>query len=126
VLVLGKPGLYLTPAQKYMFRHPSLHHMRIEQVVRYYSTVAGSAREAEAAEDTVVGDDAAVDIDTGHRHYDKLTETIPAGSKYPAFVKGLETLSRRHQGRLGVSRCVYWEPLGPLREKYFQQDSFFL
>ena len=126
VRAISLPGLFLTPAQKYMFRHPGLKNLRIEQVTRYFSTSAGTAREAEAVENTIADDDVAVDVDTGHRHHDTKMETVPVGTKFPSLVKGLETLSRRRQARLGVTRCAYSEPLGGRREKYYEQERIFL
>jgi hypothetical protein len=125
VRVISLPGLFLTPAQKYMFRNSGLQRLRIEQVTRYFATSAGTAREAEAAENTIADDDIAVDVDTGHRHYDSNMEAIPVGTKYPSLVKGLETLSRRRQARLGVTRCAYSEPLAGRREKFFEQERIF-
>ncbi len=104
-----------------MFRDVRLRHMRIEQVVRYFSTSAGAAKSQETNEDTVMGDDDAMEVDRSHRHYDNFSERTPAGVKFPCVAKGIETLSRRRQGRLAVSRLPYLEPLGKRREEFYEQ-----
>ena len=96
--------------------------MRIEQCVRYYCTSSGAAQSQETNEDTAaLGDDDVVEVDEGHRHYDAFSEGNPPGVKFPGVVKGIETLSRRRQGRLAVSRLPYLEPIGPRREEFYEQ-----
>ena len=62
------PSLYLTQAQKYMFRHQKLRHLRIEQLVRYFSSSSGASKsEQETNEDTTAPDDEAIGVDVHHR-----------------------------------------------------------
>ena len=105
-------------AQKYFFRPAALRHLRIEQVVRYFGTTTSNTRGQETNEDTIEDDDEAVGVDKAHRHFDGMCEKTAAGVKFPCVAKGLETLSRRRQGRLAVSRLPYLEPLGQKREEY--------
>ena len=118
--------LFLTTAQKYFFRNARLRHLRIEQVVRYFSSGANNARSEETNEDTIEGDDDAVGVDGSHRHFDNFCENTAIGSKFPCVAKGLETLTRRAQSRLAVSRLPYLEPLGARREEYPGRPTRFI
>ncbi len=109
-------------AQKYFFRNAKLRHLRIEQCVRYFTTSSGAAKSRETEENTAVMDDDHVfDMDATHRHYDEFCEHVAWGMKFQNVAKGLETLSRRNQGRLADSRLPYLEPIGQRREEYYEQ-----
>ena len=105
-------------AQKYFFRNARLRHLRIEQVVRYFSAYSNRARTEETNEDTIEGDDDFVGAEKSHRHFDGFCEKAAVGSKFQCATKGLETLMRRAQSRLAVGRVPYLEPLGKRREEY--------
>jgi len=84
-----------------------------------YST---GAKTHETNEDTMETDDEeAFGIERTHRHYDDFCERTPVGTKFASAEKGLETLSRRAQSRLAVSRRPYLEPIGVRREEYYEQ-----
>ena len=88
-------------------------HLRVEQVVRYFSNTASLKQSDETNEDTVaIEEDDFSEHKLNHRHYDQFAESLPAGTKFPSIAKGLETLSRRCQERLAVSRLPYLEPIG--------------
>ena len=51
-----------------MFRHQKLRHLRIEQLVRYFSSSSGASKsEQETNEDTTAPDDEAIGVDVHHR-----------------------------------------------------------
>ena len=102
-------------------RHESLRHVRIEQVVRYFATASGLSREETTMENTVEVDDAVVACDSKHQHYDPNCENMPPGTKLLSTAQGLEVLQRRRQARLGVSRLPLLEPLGAMRESFYEQ-----
>ena len=66
-------------------------------------------------------DDAAVDCNLYHRHFDRFCEGTLPGTKFPSRAQGLEVLQRRRQARLGVSRLPFLEPLGAMREPFYEQ-----
>ena len=66
-------------------------------------------------------DDAAVDCDLHHRHFDRFCEGTLPGTKFPSRAQGLEVLQRRRQARRGVSRLPFLEPLGSMREPFYEQ-----
>ena len=90
-------------------------------MVRYFSTASGQARCEQTIEDTVENDDEAMECDIHHRHFDAFCEATLPGVKFPSRVKGMETLQRRRQSRLAVSRTPYLEPLGGKREDFYEQ-----
>ena len=54
------PNLILSKTQKYFYRHNSILHLRLEQVVRYYSTGAWIKREEQTRENTIEEHDEAI------------------------------------------------------------------
>jgi len=104
-----------------MFRNHHLLPLRIEQVQRYFSIASALERSEHTSENTVDNDDDAVDCDIHHRHYNRNCENTPVGTRFPARAQGLETLQRRRQGRLAVSRIPHLEPLAGKREDFYQQ-----
>ena len=103
-------------------RNDALRHLRLEQVVRYFSTAGGLMRGEATIEDTIEMDDEAVLCDEHHRHYDRMCEKTAPGTKYPSRAQGLDVLQRRRQAHLAVSRIPFLEPLGGKRENYYQQN----
>ena len=91
--------------------------MRIEQVNRYYCTAKSTALAEETNENTMADEDGFIDCDHSHRNYDLISESTAPGTKLPSDVKGLETLCRRSQSRLGVTRTPFLEPLGQNRKE---------
>ena len=75
------PHYFLNYTQKYMFRHESLRHLRVEQFNRYLSpSESENAKSAQTAEDTIedVPEDAPP-TDVHHRNFDEFMESTPAG-----------------------------------------------
>ena len=111
------PHYFLNYTQKYMFRHESLRHLRVEQFNRYLSPSENeNAKSAQTAEDTV--EDAPEDappIDVHHRNYDEFMEGTAAGKVFPSTAQ-VPGCRRRMNSRLGVSRVPMIEPIGPSRE----------
>ena len=114
------PKLHLNATQKFYYRHPSLRHLRIEQVVRYFSMATWNKQSSNTDENTMANDDDEIKVDATHRHYDRFAEELVAGSQLQSTVRGIDAYQRRGQGRLGVSRLPYIEPLGQTRDKFYE------
>ena len=113
---------YLGFTQKFFFRHPNLRHLRVEQCNRYFVLAGDGDPDADPTiEDTIMEEDAIDRSDPNHRHFDEISEAIPAGARFPSWAKGLPTLRRRGQGRLGISRVPFKEPIGAQRESFYEQ-----
>jgi hypothetical protein len=116
------PHFYLTHAGKYFFRHPALRHLRLEQYNRYLSNAGDrEASDGHTLENTVDEDDDAVEIETGHRHYDAFAEMTLPGTVFPATARGVDGARRRRQARLAVSRVPFIEPIADKREAFYEQ-----
>ena len=115
------PSLILSKTQQYFFRHDSLKHLRIEQIVRYYSTVGWMRRGEQTEENTMEYDDEDVQCDTHHRHFDAFSEKTRPGHKFISRAVDCDVYQRRKQARLGVCRTPFLEPLANKREDYWQQ-----
>ena len=116
------PKYFLNYTQKYMFRHASLRHLRVEQFNRYLSpSESNNAKEAQTAEDTIedVPEDAPP-TNIHHRNYDKLMEGTAPGKHFPSTAQHLPGCKRRMNSRLGVSRTPMIEPVGPSREMFYE------
>ena len=111
------PRLICVPTR----RNHDLLHLRIEQVQRYFSTASALERSEPTSENTIDNDDDAIGCDVNHRHYNRMCENTPVGTRFPSRAQGLEVLQRRRQGRLAVSRIPQLEPLGGKREDFYQQ-----
>ena len=59
------PQFYLSYVQKWLFRHPSLRHLRVEQFTRYFTCAGDHAADDRTVEDTVCEDDGAVALEPG-------------------------------------------------------------
>ena len=107
------PTLILSKTQQYFFRNSSLKHLRIEQVVRYFSTAAWIRRGEHTVEDTIEeNQEEHAKRETNHRHYDSFAEKLTAGQKFPSRAVDCDIYQRRRQARLGVTRAPTLEPLG--------------
>ena len=120
------PMYYLNFLGKYFFRNTRLRHLRIEQFNRYCMLVdATSAATANLTSENTVDDEDPVDgyrvVDANHRNYDRLLESVAAGTRFPATMQGVPGARRRHDARLGVSRMPLLEMCGAGRENYYQQ-----
>ena len=116
------PQFYLSHAGKYLFRHPDLRHLRLEQYNRYFAHAGDRAAvEGPTLEDTVLEDDGAVQSEPGHRHCDAFAESILPGAVFPSIAAGVEGARRRRQARLAVSRVPFIEPLADKRETFYEQ-----
>ena len=116
------PQFYLSAGGKYCFRHPDLRHLRLEQYNRYFATTGDrEAVDGLTLEDTMLEDDAAVQSEPGHRHYDGLAESVLPGTVYPSTGTGVEGARRRKQARLAVSRVPFLEPIAGKRESFYEQ-----
>ncbi len=96
----------------------SLRHLRIEQVC-YYTAAAADA-EQETHENTVPEPETSA-VDRTHKNYDAFMETVKEGTVFKSSGPGLESVRRRKQSRLGVSRTGFIAPLGESREEYYEQ-----
>ena len=116
------PQFYLTHTSKYFFRHPDLHHLRIEQYNLYYTEkTAGTIDTLPTIEDTVDDQGVVVIPEPDHRHYDEFSETTPMGQRFFSDFAGADGVRRRQQTRLAVSRNAGLEPLGNEREAFYEQ-----
>jgi len=115
------PKLILSKTQQYFFRHDSLKHLRLEQIVRYFSTAGWIRRGEQTDENTMEHDNEDVQGDSHHRHYDSFAEKTHPGTKFHSRCVDCDVYQRRHQARLGVCRVPYLEPLANQREDYWQQ-----
>jgi hypothetical protein len=115
------PSLILSKTQQYFFRHESLKHLRLEQIVRYFSTTGWIRRGEQTQENTIEHDDEDVLCDEYHRHYDEFAEKTNPGTKFHSRGVDCDIYQRRRQARLGVCRVPYLEPLANKREDYWQQ-----
>ena len=95
------PQYYLSHAGKFFFRHVDLRHLRLEQYNRYFSHAGDrDALEGPTIENTIEEDDGAVQVETSHRHYDELAESLPPGAIFSATTKGVDSARRRRQAPL--------------------------
>ena len=116
------PKYFLNYTQKYMFRHASLRHLRVEQFNRYLSpSESDNAKAAQTAEDTIedVPEDAPP-TDIHHRNYDELMESTAAGKLFPSTAQHIQGCRRRMNSRLGISRTPMIEPVGASREMFYE------
>lgn len=121
-LAYPDPQFYLSASGKYFFRHPELRHMRLEQYNRYFATTGDrDAADGPTLEDTMLEDDAVVQSEPGHRHYDAYAEGVLPGTVYPSTGAGVEGARRRRQARLAVSRVPFLEPIADKREAFYEQ-----
>ena len=115
------PDLILSKTQQYFFRNNSLKHLRIEQIVRYYSTVGWMRRGEQTEENTMEHDDEDVQCQAHHRHHDEFSERTRPGQKFLSRAADCDVYQRRKQARLGVCITPFLEPLGKKREDYYEQ-----
>ena len=94
-----------------------MRHLRIEQM-SYYTAAAGD-REHETEENTVADPEDST-IDRNHKNYDAYMETVAEGTVFKSNFPGLESMRRRKQTCLGISRTAFITPLGESREDYYQ------
>ena len=99
---------------------------RQEQYNRYFAhTGDHDAVDGPTLENTMEEDDASVQIEKGHRHYDSKAESSVPGSVYPSTASGVDSARRRRQARLAVSRTPTIEPIAGTREAFYEQDVVF-
>ncbi len=125
------PDHFLGPTQRYFFRAPELRHMRIGQVIRYFTPAArgGGDGVGESARDT--GEDTCnqdrfrprdvEDADTSHRHYDAAAAAMRPGTWVQGKEYGFARLTRRRDTGLGVPRSGDFVPIGGNREPYYEK-----
>ena len=88
--------------------------------MRYYSTATWNKQTEQTLENTMENDDDQILPEQDHRHYDRFSEDLPAGTKLSSTVQGVDAYQRRGQGRLAVSRLPWIEPIGHSRDAYYQ------
>ena len=100
-----------------------MHHLRLEQYIRYLSEKTATATEAMPTAENTTGDDheAVLEPEPDHRHFDRFCEITPMGQRFMSDFDGTEGVRRRQQTRLAVSRNAWIEPLGAQREPYYEQ-----
>ena len=111
---------YLSATQQYFFRHGDLRHLRIEQFNRYFSSCRDNARDGQETLENAAGDeDDNVAAETSHRHYDPWAESVLPGTTL-ASSHQVDSVRRRKQARLAVSRLPFIEPIGKAREDFYE------
>jgi hypothetical protein len=56
-----------------------------------------------------------------HRHFDRFSETTPAGQCFLSDFDGTDGVRRRQQTRFAVNRNAWINPLGAQREPFYEQ-----
>jgi len=118
------PTLILSKNQQYLFRHSALKHLRIEQLIRYFSTTSWIRRGETTQEDTIQHNDESIPCDRRHKHFDEFAERVVCGQKFHSRAVDCDVYMRRKQSRLGVTRTPFLEPLGKKREDFWQSRLF--
>ena len=115
------PKYHLNYTQQYLFRHPDLRHLRVEQFGRFCRFLLNNVKDAETLENTISDDsDDEFKPDPTHRNSDSVMNSTAAGNRWASISKGLPPTKRRENARLGITRVPFIEPLGDRRELFYE------
>ena len=115
------PEYHLDATQQYFFRHVALRHLRVEQFNRYFWCGEINDEANPTIEDTCEDEDDALPVERHHKHFDEFAEEVLPGSGFQSTTKHVPGARKRKQARLGVSRTPILEPIGEIREKFYEQ-----
>ena len=121
------PHCYLDPTQQYFLRHINLWPLRLEQYKRYFATSkeTGEGPGEQTREDTRDAEEEREDhralVREDHRHHDEKAQALLPSTAFPSRSPHGEKAVRRRNTTLAVCRARVIEPLGDLREAFYEQ-----